>query len=88
MQRTAPNRLKLGAGEHGLASSTTDWFGLRLLPGAHTSLHNTTFRFMQEAVAFELTGEASSGGRVAAGTYFVRVEGPGFRTTRKLVLVK
>jgi len=34
------------------------------------------------------TGEASSGGRVAAGTYFVRVEGPGFRSTRKLVLVK
>jgi hypothetical protein len=34
------------------------------------------------------TGETSSGDRAAAGTYFVRVEGPGFHTTRKLVLLK
>jgi hypothetical protein len=34
------------------------------------------------------SGETSSGGHVSAGTYFVRVEGPGFRTTSKLVLVK
>jgi hypothetical protein len=34
------------------------------------------------------TGDTASGGRVAAGTYFVRAEGPGFRTTRKLVLLK
>jgi hypothetical protein len=33
-------------------------------------------------------GRGASGHRVAAGTYFVRAEGPAFRTTRKLVSVK
>jgi hypothetical protein len=33
-------------------------------------------------------GISSSGQRVAPGTYFMRAEVPGFRTTRKLVLVR
>jgi hypothetical protein len=36
----------------------------------------------------EWNGVGSSGRHVAAGTYFVRVEGPSFQTTKKLVLVK